>query len=108
MNGEFVQGVLPGSLSEANPFSLQSGSGVSLSPGEKVHFAWREVDGANSYRLNILSAADSAVVLRQETEATKVDVALDSGEYLWNVEASEYGLGSAAWNWDVKPLDDLF
>lgn len=107
VDGEFLQGILPGTLPDANPVSLVDGAGVSLSPGEKAHFAWREVDGAKSYRLNVFSAADTSIVLRRETEETKADVALDSGEYLWRVESSEYGLGSVAWNEKVKPLDDL-
>lgn len=107
VDGEFLQGILPGTLPDASPVSLVDGAGVSLSPGEKVHFAWREVDGAKSYRLNVFSAADTSIVLRRETEETKADVALDSGEYLWRVESSEYGLGSVAWNEKVKLLDDL-
>ena len=108
INGEFVQGILPGTLPDAAPISLPSSSGVSLSPGEKVHFAWREVDGAKSYRLNVLSAADSATVFQKITEKNQADAALDSGEYLWRVESSEYGLGSAVWEGDAKPLDNLF
>ena len=107
VEGEFLQGILPGTLPDAKPISLGDGVGVSLSPGEKVHFAWREVDGAKSYRLNVLSATDSSTVFQKVTEKNQADAALDSGEYLWRVESSGYGLGSAAWDEGAKPLDDL-
>lgn len=111
VNGEFLQGLLLGTLPDAEPVSLTSGSGVSLTPGEKVHFAWREVEGAKSYRLNVLSAQDSSLLLQQVTEENRVDAALDSGEYLWNVEAFEYGKGSASWLKNLankKSLNRLF
>ena len=107
VEGEFLQGILPGTLPDAKPISLGDGVGVSLSPGEKVHFAWREVDGAKSYRLNVFSATDSSTVFQKVTEKNQADAALDSGEYLWRVESSGYGLGSAAWDEGAKPLDDL-
>jgi len=54
------------------PISLHSGSGVSITPGEKVHFAWREVDGAKSYRLKVLSASDSSTIFQKVTELSSI------------------------------------
>lgn len=96
--GTFLCGFLPGTLPNASPISLGSGSEVSIGPGEHVHFAWREVDNASSYRLNVLSASDSTIVLQTATDKNRVDAELETGEYLWNVESSEYGSESAFWD----------
>lgn len=106
IGGEYVQGISRGTLSSASPISLQSGSEIPLDPGEKVHFAWREVEGAGSYRLNVVSARDSSVVLQEVTEKNRIDAVLDSGEYLWNVESSAYGKGSAFWTGKTIQFDN--
>ena len=102
---QFLSGFLPGTLPNANPISLKSGSEVSIGPGERVHFAWREVDNAASYRLNVLSASDSTIVLQTVTEKNRVDARLEAGEYLWNVEASEYGSESSFWDGNLIRTD---
>ncbi len=102
---QFLCGLLLGKLPNANPISLRSGSEISIGPGERVHFAWREVDNAASYRLNVLSASDSAIVLQTVTEKNRVDARLEAGEYLWNVEASEYGSESSFWDGNLIRTD---
>lgn len=102
---QFLSGFLPGTLPHAIPISLKSGSEVSIGPGERVHFAWREVDNAASYRLNILSASDSAIVKQTITDKNQVDTELEAGEYLWNVEASEYGSSSTFWDGNLIQTD---
>lgn len=103
--GTFLCGFLPGTLPNASPISLDSGSEVSIGPGEHVHFAWREVDNASSYRLNVLSASDSTIVLQTVTDKNRVDAELETGEYLWNVESSEYGSESAFWDGNLFQTD---
>ncbi len=106
IGGEYVRGILRGTLPSASPISLRSGSEVPLGLGEKVHFAWREVEGAGCYRLNVVSARDSSVVLQKVTEKNRMDAVLDSGEYLWNVESSVYGKGSAFWTGKTIQFDN--
>ena len=106
IGGEYVRGILRGTLSSASPISLRSGSEIPLGPGENVHFAWREVEGAGSYRLNVVSAKDSSVVLQEVTEKNRMDAVLDSGEYLWNVESSAYSKGSAFWTGKTIQFDN--
>lgn len=106
IGGEYVRGILRGTISSASPISLQSGSEIPLKPGEKVHFAWREVEGAGSYRLNVVSTRDSSVVLQEVTEKNRMDAVLDSGEYLWNVESSAYSKGSAFWTGKAIQFDN--
>ena len=98
LDGNLCVGVAPGVLPDANPISLVSGSEILLDPSKRVRFAWREVEGANSYRLTVLSAADSTILIQKETEKSLVDTALNEGAYLWRVESSEYAVASGIWN----------
>lgn len=105
LNDALFSGAFPGVLSNAEPFILDSGSEILLDSNEKIHFAWREVDGASSYRLNVVSVVDSSIIMQKVTEYNYIDTTLVEGEYLWNVEASEYGVGDVRWN---KPIKSSF
>ncbi len=91
-------GVEPGMLPDAEPISMVSGSELLLGPTRRVRFAWREVENAKSYRLTVLSARDSSVLIRKVTEKNRVDTALNEGAYLWRIESSEYAVGNGLWN----------
>ena len=91
-------GFAPGALPDANPISMASGSELLLDSTKRVRFAWREVEGANSYKLTVLSATDSSMLIQKETEKNRVDTALNEGSYYWRVESSEYSLGNGTWD----------
>lgn len=91
-------GVAPGILPDANPISMVSGSELLLDSSKRVRFAWREVEGANSYKLTVLSTANSSILIQKETEKTRVDTALNEGSYYWRVESSEFAVGNGTWD----------
>ncbi|WP_173475430.1 hypothetical protein [Fibrobacter succinogenes] len=91
-------GFAPGILPDANPISMVSGSELLLDSTKRVRFAWREVEGANSYKLTVLSATDSSMLIQKETEKTRVDTALNEGDYFWRVESSEFVVGNGFWD----------
>ena len=101
-------GVEPGMLPDAEPISMVSGSELLLGPTRRVRFAWREVENAKSYRLTVLSAGDSSVLVQKETEKNRVDTALNEGTYLWRVESSEYALGNGVWNQIVDKTKSIW
>ena len=77
------------SMPSAEPLSLSDSSIVYLAPNEKMTFAWLPVDGAKSYDLIIVDAADSSLVYETITSNTSEKVLLPYGEYLWGVASSE-------------------
>ena len=76
-------------MPSAEPLSLSDSSIVYLAPNEKMTFAWLPVDGAKSYDLIIVDAADSSLVYETITSNTSEKVLLPYGEYLWGVASSE-------------------
>lgn len=81
-------------LPNAEPLVLFSGMKILLNAGDSISFAWHDVMNAEKYRLSIYSS-DSQLVYQKETFGNREKVVLDTGEYLWKVEAknsaTEYG-----------------
>ncbi len=71
----------------------------SLVTGSQTHtFYWDTLDGADAYRLRIVTPsfdAITAVLLDESTEDNRRTVTLPPGEYAWQVVASNAGYASA-------------
>ena len=70
MDGIVFSGIVPGVFPDAEPISLVSGSVLLLNADESVRFAWREVEGANCYRLTVLSAQDTSLMIQKKRKTT--------------------------------------
>lgn len=70
----------------------------SRADGDKAHFSWSPVKGADSYAVEI--AQDNKVVTSKTAKDTTVAAALEPGKYQWRVRGQEAGGQAGGWSPD--------
>lgn len=82
------------SLPVARDYNMPNGIVIFLSASQKPRFSWVNVEGAESYILNVLSSEDKSLIYQKQTNLNYAEVDLPSGKYLWNVipVSDRYGL----------------
>ncbi len=61
--------------------------------GNVVQFSWNRIDGADNYRLQILTS-DQRIVLDSLVPALTIDIPLEEGEYQWRLRAENFAYTS--------------
>ncbi|SHK44629.1 FlgD Ig-like domain-containing protein [Fibrobacter sp. UWOV1] len=82
------------SLPIARDYNMPDGIVVFLNANQKPRFSWVNVEGAESYILNVYSPEDKSLIYQKQTNLNYAEVDLPSGEYLWNVisVSDRYGM----------------
>ena len=87
----------------ARDYNMPDGSFIVLGQNQKPRFSWVDIEGADSYTLNVYSSKDKSLVFQKQTNLNYAEVDLPSGSYLWSVVANSDLYGYTAYG---LPFED--
>ena len=87
----------------ARDYNMPDGSFIVLGQNQKPRFSWVDIEGADSYTLNVYSSKDKSLVFQKQTNLNYAEVDLPSGSYLWSVVANSDLYGYTAYR---LPFED--